>query len=311
MLKGAARGAAVGAVGGAIGGDAGKGAAIGAGTGASGENCRLSPQAQRWMQQTSQSMNGGHCEGMAVVSLRLFAGQDEPGNYVQGASSASELQLEGNEGLQREIGYWFALQGVAPVSSAEQRVLPSMIVSLLQASFDGSGPLYTLGFYKPGFREGHAVTPIRVDDLGDGYVNIVIYDNNFPAQERVIEVDLQEERWQYSAAASPDVPESLYAGDAMTGTLGLTPMSARTGQLQCPFCGNYQAGMPAARTLNISGDASLLIRNDAGQELGHLPDGSFVNNIDGASFAPPALRRSLGGPARSPAISSPAAASWR
>ncbi len=252
----------------------------------SGEQCRLTPQAQRWMQQTSESMNGGHCEGMAVMSLRLFTGDDDPGNYVQGATSTGELTLDGNEQLQREIGYWFALQGVAPVSSAEQRVAPSQIVELLNTSFSGSGPVYTLGFYKRGFREGHAVTPIRIESVDQDVVNIIIYDNNFPNQERALEVNIAQETWSYSAAASPDVPESLYEGDAQSGTLGITPLAVRTGALQCPFCGNYQKGNPAARTLNVTGDASLLISNELGDELGHREDGSFVNEIEGATFAP-------------------------
>jgi MYXO-CTERM domain-containing protein len=251
------------------------------GTGAS---CQLTPQAQQWLEQTSESMNGGHCEGMAVLSLRLFLEMDDAARY--GGPNAFALSLEGNELLQREIGYWFALQGVAPVSNAETRVAPAQIVELLYASFYEDGPVYTLGFYKRGFREGHAVTPYDIVEEGDGYAFILVYDNNYPSQERWIEVDLENNTWRYDASTSPEVPSSAYEGDATSLTLGVTRMDVRTGPLTCPFCGSYQSGRSASRTVSVTGDASLLIQNEAGQQLGHTSETDFVNDIAGAGFVP-------------------------
>ncbi|MEM9188047.1 MAG: hypothetical protein AAGF12_02635 [Myxococcota bacterium] len=249
----------------------------------SGPTCSLTPTAAQWMQQVSNGMNGGHCEGMAVLSLRIEQGLDSHTNYGANASNTFDLALEGNDRLTREIGYWFALQGVAPVSSAETRTPPSEVVRLLEEALDTGNEAYTLGFYKPGFQAGHAVTPIDVVD-GDNGTEILVYDNNFPGQTRSILVDEENETWEYSAAASPDVAESAYHGDASTKTLGLTPLSVRQGTLECPFCGDYQAGMAANRNVSVTGDASLLITDENGNQIGHTSDGELVNSIPGASF---------------------------
>ncbi|MEM9191364.1 MAG: hypothetical protein AAGF12_19490 [Myxococcota bacterium] len=250
----------------------------------SGPNCTLTPQAEQWMEQTSKAMNGGHCEGMAVLALRFFLEQDDPTNY--GAETVVELPLAGNDALTREIGYWWATQALAPVNMSETRGTPAEVIDLLDAFLDGGPTAYTVGIYKRDWTGGHAVTPFDVVDVEPDVVDILVYDNNFPGEERAIRVDLAANTWSYSAAASPDIPESTYEGDAMTGTLGLTPMPIREGMLECPFCGSYRAGMGARRTIRVTGEAAVLIQNEAGEELGHRPDGTFVNTIAGASFAP-------------------------
>jgi len=84
---------------------------------------------------------------------------------------------------------------------------------------------------------GHAITPYAVTDQGDDIYWVFVYDNNWPGEERYIEVDLYAETWQYNAATNPDEPESLYEGDAETETLSLTPTSTRLEPQECDFCG--------------------------------------------------------------------------
>lgn len=250
----------------------------------SGPECSLTAPARQWMEQVNGEMDGGHCEGMAVLSLRMFHGTSRPSDFG-GGDDAHALGLNGNTALQREIAYYFAIQSLDPVANAELQGTPSEQVERLRASFMEGGAPYTIGFFKPGLTEGHAVTPYDVRDRDDGTVEIVVYDNNFPDEERIIEVDPMADTWRYSAAASPDVPESLYEGDASTNTLRLRPLASRDGTMPCPFCGESTAGTEVPRRVSTAGDASVLIQDMSGQRVGHMGDG-IVNEMDGARVIP-------------------------
>ena len=202
-----------------------------------GGTCTLSPPARAWMREMNQSMDGGRCEGMAVLSLLMFEGRVDPRPF--GGATAAQLTLEGNEPLQRELAYWFATQALSPTSDAVIADPPSAIVDRLRQWFErpGSSGGYTLGIYKPDGSDGHALTPIGVADRGAGRTDILVYDNNYPGQTRAISVDTAAETWTYSGASNPADAEGLYEGDAETKTLDLTPTEARLEPQDCPFCG--------------------------------------------------------------------------
>src|SRR5262249_55238655 len=82
---------------------------------------------------------------------------------------------------------------------------------------------------------GHAVTPISVQDIDANHARIVIYDNNFPSEDRYIEVNLEANTWRYSTAANPREGVNDYEGDAETQSLDLTPDSARLGTHHADF----------------------------------------------------------------------------
>lgn len=249
-------------------------------SGTTGASCRPTPQAQQWMEQTNQIMNGGHCEGMAILSLRMFLGQQRASDF--GAMTTNQLAFT-NPALQREIAYWFATQTLEPITRARIQGTPTEIVDRLRQSFSMS-ERYTIAFFKPDWTGGHAVTPYDVQDMGPGRTDILVYDNNFPNQERRIEVDTNANTWSYVAASDPSQPEARYEGNASTRTLAVVPISARMQQVQCPFCGNYSPGASGERTVRTAGNASLLIINEAGQRLGHQGT-SMLEEIPGARFS--------------------------
>jgi hypothetical protein len=196
--------------------------------------CELTPNAQVWMDSILEYMSGGHCEGMAVLSLIFYSEAYTPDEF-EDVSYTSELSLD-NEYLQREIGYWWTTQTLAPVRENSLLGAPSEIV---QALVDGlETEYYTLFFFQPDFTDGHAVTPYAVIDNGDGTASIAIYDNNYPGEERYVYVDMENDTWMYDGSPNPDEPSFLYEGDASTGTIGLTPIYARYEELECPFCGD-------------------------------------------------------------------------
>lgn len=257
------------------------------------DKCTLTPAAERWLESSNKSMGGGHCEGFAALALLMERGQIDPKLF--GAPTVPELELKGNEKLQREIAYWFVTQGVLPMAQAEDKTLtPTQVVEKIAHSLRG-GDTYTLGIYAPGYKMGHATTPYAVVDKGDDVTWIMHYDNNYPGEEKHIEVNKKTNVWSYTTAADPAAAEHAYKGDAETKTLTIAPTSVRTGQLVCHFCGavDAPAGDKGAakgaasvemREIELSGEADLLITDDAGKRLGYV-GGKLVNEIPGAFFA--------------------------
>lgn len=213
----------------------------------SGTSCTLSPPARAWMREMNDSMGGGRCEGMAVLSLLMYEGRADPKDF--GGATAAQLRLEGNEKLQRELAYWFATQALSPTTEAVIADRPSVIVERLREWFDrpGASGGYTLGIYQPNGSDGHAITPIGLAERGPGRTDILVYDNNYPGQTRAITVDTRAETWSYSGASNPADAEGRYEGNATTKTLDLTPTEARLEPQDCPFCDQQQSRTPGGR----------------------------------------------------------------
>jgi hypothetical protein len=256
----------------------------------SGDKCTLTPPARQWMEQINEAMGGGHCEGMAVLSLMMYTGEVDASEF--GGDLASHLDLE-DEYLQREIAYWWATQTTDPTAESVIRGTPMEILEIVQ-QMDANDETYTIGIYKPDFSGGHAITPFGVEDKGDGLYAILVYDNNYPGETRELYVDSRDNTWLYEAAINPQVESELYAGNAQTQTLDLTPTSARTTTQYCPFCGGGYGKLggnglaQAAQQYNkifLDGEGRLLITDEKGNRLGYV-DGKIVNEIPGANFNP-------------------------
>lgn len=256
------------------------------------EQCILTPPGEQWLQQINEAMSGGHCEGMAVLSKLFYIGQADASAF--GASSVPDLEIAGNELLQREIAYWWATQATQPARAGIVAQTPSGVVNTLLTSF-AAGPSgsdqYSVGFYKRDFTGGHAVTPYAIEDRGDDIYWIMVYDNNYPGQARAIEVDTYYDTWSYSGSTNPAEAEGNYEGDASTFTLELAPIEPRLGQQECPFCDGqasarvgglmFQANQTQYNEIWLEGDGDLLITDLEGRSVG-FRDGVFVNEISGS-----------------------------
>jgi len=250
-----------------------------------GDECILTPPAEQWMEQVNEDMAGGHCEGMAVLSLMMYTGQISPSDF--GGSLASDLDIN-DEALQREIAYWWATQAVDPTSSSVIGGTPMEILGYIE-QMDANGETYTIGIYNDN-GEGHAITPFGVEDKGDGLFAILVYDNNYPGETRELFIDSRDNSWTYETSINPAVETDVWSGNESTETLDLTPTSARLDTQYCPFCeGGYtSAGKLAApgEMLNqifLDGDGHILIEDEDGNRLGYV-DGKIVNEIPGASY---------------------------
>ena len=253
--------------------------------------CTLTPPARQWMEQMNKAMEGGHCEGMAVLASLFFSGEQSPSDY--GASTTNGLSLDGNELLQREIAYWFVTQLTYPGSSVSVDATPSVVLdTLIQSLSEGqnASESWAIGIFKRDFTGGHAVTPYAVEDQGDGTYHVYVYDNNYPSIGRILTIDRNAETWQYEASTNPSVQADLYEGDAGSRTLQIVAISPRLqpqeiwsdGGDVSGVLGAFQAEADAIEVW-LDGDANLLITADDGRRIGWLPDGTFVDEIEGAS----------------------------
>ncbi len=252
-----------------------------------GDECILTPPAEQWMEQINGDMAGGHCEGMAVLSLMMYTGQVSPSDF--GGELASELDIN-DEALQREIAYWWATQAVDPTASSIVTGTPMEILETIE-QMDVNGETYTIGIYNDR-GEGHAITPFGVEDKGDGLFAILVYDNNYPGEVRELFVDSRDNSWTYETSINPEVETDVWSGNADTATLDLTPTSARLETQTCPFCeggysslsGKLAAPAQALNQIFLDGEGHILITDESGNRLGYV-DGKIINEIEGASYS--------------------------
>ncbi len=251
-----------------------------------GGTCALTPPAKQWMEQINSYMDGGHCEGMAALSLLMYSGEVSPQTF--GGEVAYDLGLD-NEDLQREIAYWWTTQSVFPAASFRINESPNAVVDQLISTYSdpASTDTWTIGIYQWDMSGGHAITPFAVEDQGGGIVHILVYDNNFPGETRSVIVDRNQNTWQYQASTNPNEPSELYEGDANSQTLEIIPTSNRLGVQNCEFCSTSTGGGGLAMQAQgynqiwLEGSADLLLTDGEGNRTGFV-NGEFINEIPGA-----------------------------
>lgn len=258
-----------------------------------GNDCILTPPGQQWLEQSNKIMDGGHCYGFSVATLRLFKGEIKPSQF--GADTIAALEIANNEALQREIGYSFIFQTFDSVNNGVLRGTPNeMLDKMIEIMNDKNNPeTWTIGFFKLEGGGGHAVTPYAIEDRGDGKFGVIIYDNNYPLVARDIIFDRNANTWTYNAATNPNEPSSEYKGNAESKSLQLMPTRPGVSVQPCPFCagsggGGSAAGLAAGPTYNeIYLDSSpenhghLIITDAQGRRTGYV-NNKLVNEIPGA-----------------------------
>ena len=256
---------------------------FGAGTvcasGSTPANCVLTSAAEAWRQQMLSWMNGGHCEGMAVTSLRFFKGQTyytgdtTPGDFQAGAQTVYDLAR--SQAIDNYIAYYFALQDVEevwqPTEFIRHNSTPSQQLDMVRQELQSGNDPFSLNVYDPALTVGHAIVPYDVEDRGGGIYRLYVYDNNDPGDTSLyITFDTNNDTWTY---------DSTFSGNASTKSLSLSRLSLRTGE---PFTAPFTANASAVEFFTTNG-GDLLITNSRGQRIGYDPaTGQMVNEIPGA-----------------------------
>lgn len=211
--------------------------------------CVMRPRTAQKLDDWNVALGGGRCEGMATLSQRMFLRYETASEYSPRALDAADL-VRADGPLAQSIVYWWATQFVPEVTraAAESRTKsPLRIVDeLIRGLANGVG--HTVGMYSSG--TGHSVTPFAVTRRAGDFV-IHVYDNNRPGVRAEIVVSSADDTWSYENGRSGEESSAVWSGG--TGTLEITPMSARQGPFTCPFCNE-----PAP-----SGDTVLTVTNQA------------------------------------------------
>ena len=195
--------------------------------------CTPLPGAQQWVEEMNASMEGGRCEGMAVLSQRFAVGLNSPSEFQDGATVVADLQRE-TSSVGADISRWWVTQGLSTVAEfnyAAQQLTPTQIAQdMVMAIRDQAGVTY--GFYFDG--QGHAVTPIAIALRADGVLEVLNYDNNYPGQITTVTIDPSTETWSYDmAATNAGVDANIWSGT--TGSMDYTLMSAREDANPAPW----------------------------------------------------------------------------
>ena len=208
--------------------------------------CVLRPTTRQTLETWNNALSGGRCEGLATMSARFFLHMDEPVSFRTNSTRVSDLH-QGDNGLNESIVYWWSTQFLPEVTdraTTSRTHSPLKITNdLIQGLAHGLG--YTIGVYFGS--SGHSLTPFAVTRRAKDYV-IHVYDNNYPGQRREITIDPTDNSWHYpNAIVGTDGIATEWKGT--TGTLELTPMSARQGPFTCPFCETSSTSGPTVITL--------------------------------------------------------------
>ncbi len=194
--------------------------------------CTLTKAARSWMKEINSVVADGHCEGMAVLSSLFYNGTEDPADF--GNSNVNKLTLKNNAALQREIAYWFTTQWFMEDYIIEDT--PTKQVNYLINHFNkGKGPI-PLGIYQRNMSGGHAITAYAVVDHGSGIYYIMVYDNNYPNEERYITVDTKKDTWSYQTSVNTWTNTADYSGKGKTNPLQICPLEPRLGTFKCDFC---------------------------------------------------------------------------
>lgn len=237
-------------------------------------DCVLYETAERWAEEAIEKMNGGHCDGFSVASLRMFVGRPfkgrkKPADFQRGAVKLFDLQK--NQITSNYVSFYQTLTFLRETYEFRQptfRKKPSEILLMIAEAMEAKKEFYTLEVWMKAdgkYTRGHAVVPIAIEDVGGEIYRIHVYDNNYPGQTKYVVVNAKTETWHYHTANNPAETARDYVGNAGTNTLGLKRLSDRArARYECPFCDEdeeeegddeeafYDNGLPKNFMMNAS-----------------------------------------------------------
>ncbi len=245
--------------------------------------CVLRPSAIQKLEEWNTALNGGRCEGLATLSTRLRLGLDSLKTYEPDARNTADLSSS-NPALNESIVHWWSTQFLDEVSnraaSTRQRTPLQLVGDLFFSLTNDLGD--TVGMYQG--TSGHSVTPFAITHRDDNFI-IHVYDNNHPGQRFEIFVNEKTNTWQYPHAFH-DIAGKPVTWKGGTGSLELTPMSARSGPFRCPFCTTSLSHSPNVLTI-ASRDVSAAGFVEVSTKKGTLratPSG-ISNSIEGVTYS--------------------------
>lgn len=268
-------------------------------------SCVPKRQAEKWRNKIVNVMNGGHCEGMAVTSLRSYAGIDTHPGHTFPYNLVEESVIHrawGNRTepttVRRNIAFFFALQATSPVKltnfanpfNPPSVVLNKIVSALRESPEDYLNISITYNFV------GHALTPYAVVDKGNGVYWIKVYDNNKPGDVNShVVVNTKKQSWEYDLGGGT-VWSGSFPFNWATSSISVRPVSLYSQQPRCPWCFLFQKESPDEHEILFDGKGELLVQDSHGRRLGYqageyyekIPD-AYIQPLDGGLGLPPTL----------------------
>lgn len=207
-------------------------------SGTNAQNCVMKAAARKWMEYYLDAMSIGHCEGIAVASLRFntdlaFKKRVSPNQFQNGADSVFRLQRQQN--IENYIAYYWITQTFDEITIPTRQMAelgPVKMVGILIDSMNNHKDTYLFGikkFENGRIYDGHAIAPIAVEDAGNQY-KIHVYDNNHPGEVRYLYINKTgTQQWTYNSTDNPNAKPD-FVGDFSTKTLDMTGTSWREGK---------------------------------------------------------------------------------
>ena len=197
------------------------------------DGCVPFPAVKHWIDSTNLQIQGGRCEGMAVLSQRLHDGEEVHATLQADAQQTIDLSKPVVP-VAASISRWWVSQGFERVLEATNKAAqmkPSEIAAQLVDAI-GKKAGATIGIYANG--SGHAITPIAVTRTADGNFDVLNYDNNFPGKVTTLKIDAAAETWTYDVGATNSgAASSVWSGGK--GSMDFALMADREGEQKVPW----------------------------------------------------------------------------
>jgi len=233
--------------------------------------CVPSASAVEWVETVRAALQGGLCEGFSLLSMSSYLSQE--------AATASVFSLSKSKATERALSQLFATQFMPEVRTAARswrsRTLEE-IVKELQSALSSESEMYTIGLYSTS--GGHAVVPYAVQEITPGMFVISVYDSNWPGRDRFLEINTNNDTWRFSYKAENQVTDTE-AWSGKSGSMDITPFSARTAKFSAPFDATDQT---STMTLTVRADDTTWSVTQAGKILASSLTESTGDEVRGA-----------------------------
>ncbi len=118
--------------------------------GTTASDCVLYETTERWIEEAIKKMDGGHCDGFSVSSLRMFVGKPfkgrkNPAAFQRGAANLFDLQK--NQVTSNYVSYYQTLTFLKETylfRTPTFKKKPSEILTMIEDSMESKKELYTL-----------------------------------------------------------------------------------------------------------------------------------------------------------------------
>lgn len=184
--------------------------------------CVLTEDATIFAEAVNEARRAGHCEGMVVLAAARHHWKLSP----------STAKLQPTEQVVNDIIRGFATiflpEVQAEIRTWRETSLADTVVELASKLADGRID-YGMGIYRPD--GGHEVLPYAIEYPNPTTARVLVYDPNWPMVERYVDLDLENNRWRFSFAAT-DQDGDPYAWSGGPEDLDLNSIPLRAAALE-------------------------------------------------------------------------------